>query len=73
MMDLQVLKQRREELMREVRQDRLAKDLRGSRERRVTGLATSLVWEIWRGVGNLRKLSRRLKKPDHERKETSGR
>ena len=44
MMDLQVFKQRREELMREVRQDRLAKDLRGSRERRVTGLATSLVW-----------------------------
>jgi hypothetical protein len=44
MMDLQVFKQRREELMREVRQDRLAKDLRDSRERRVTGLATSLVW-----------------------------
>jgi hypothetical protein len=73
MMDLQVFKQRREELMREVRQDRLAKDLRGSRERRVTGLATSLVWEIRRGVGNLRKLSRRLKKPDPERKEISGR
>jgi hypothetical protein len=73
MMDLQVFKQRREELMREVRQDSLAKDLRGSRERRVTGLAPSLVWEIRRGVGNLRKLSRRLKKPDHERKETSGR
>ena len=44
MMDLQVFKQRREELMREVRQDRLAKDLRDSREHRVTGLATSLVW-----------------------------
>ena len=73
MMDLQVFKQRREELMREVRQDRLAKDLRHSRERRVTGLATSLVWEIRRGVGNLRKLSRRLKKLDHERKETSSR
>ena len=73
MMDLQVFKQRCEELMREVRQDRLAKDLRGSRERRVTGLATSLVWEIRRGVGNLRKLLRRLKKPDHERKETSSR
>jgi hypothetical protein len=56
MMDWQVWKQRREELMREAQQARLAKALRDSRKRRGAGLASSLVWEIKRMAGRLRKL-----------------
>jgi hypothetical protein len=44
MMDLQVCKQRREEMMHEVRQDRLAKALRDSRKPRGGGQASSLAW-----------------------------
>ena len=43
MMDLQVWKQHREEMMREVRQNRLAKGWRGSRRHNVAGLAYTLV------------------------------
>jgi hypothetical protein len=58
MMELQVWKQRREEMMREAQQYRLAKALRESRERRGASLASALAWELRRGVGRLRKLLR---------------
>lgn len=70
MMDFQVWKQRREEMMREAEQNRLAKALRDSRNQPGAGRLSSLVWEIRRGVGHLRKLLRSLKETDHERKET---
>jgi hypothetical protein len=58
MMDLQVWKQRREEMMHEAEQDRLARVLRGSRKRRGSGWASSVVWELNRSAGRLRKLLR---------------
>ena len=64
-MDLQVWKQRREEMVREVEQNRLAKALRESRKKRRTGAnnrASSLVWELKRGAGRLLKLLRSLKR-----------
>jgi hypothetical protein len=61
MMDLQVWKQRRVEMMREVEQNRLAKALRESRKRRgAEGGASSLAWELKRIVGRLLKLLRSL-------------
>jgi hypothetical protein len=56
MIDLEIWKQRREELMREAHQARLAKALRNSRKRRGAGMASSLAWEIKRMAGRLRKL-----------------
>jgi hypothetical protein len=56
MMDLEIWKERREELMREADQARLAKALRDYRKRRGAGLASSLAWEIKRMAGRLRKL-----------------
>jgi hypothetical protein len=56
MIDLELWKQRREELMREAHQARLAKALRNSRKRRGAGMASSLAWEIKRMAGRLRKL-----------------
>jgi len=58
MMDLQIWNQRREELMHEAQQDRLAKGLRESRKRRGVGRASSLAWELRRGAGRLHKLLR---------------
>ncbi len=58
MMDLQVWKQRREEMMREAEQGRLARALRGPRKRRGADLA----WELKRIAGRLRKLLRTLRK-----------
>jgi hypothetical protein len=58
MMNLQMWKQRREELMREAYQARLAKALRDSRKRRGAGPASTLVWELRRGAGRLLKLLR---------------
>ena len=55
-MDFEVWKQRREDLMREARQNRLAKSLQDSCKRRGTSRATSLVWEVRRLAGRLRKL-----------------
>lgn len=61
MMDLQVWKQRRVEMMREVEQNRLAKALRESRKRRgAESGASSLAWELKRIVGRLLKLLRSL-------------
>jgi hypothetical protein len=54
MMDLEIWKQRREEMMREVEQIRLARALRKSRKRRGSALA----WELKRAVGHLRKMLR---------------
>ena len=61
MMDLQVWKQRRVEMMREVEQNRLAKALRESRKLRgAEGGGSSLAWELKRIVGRLLKLLRSL-------------
>jgi hypothetical protein len=61
MFDFEVWKQYREELMREVEQDRLAKALRDSRKRRSSGRASSPVWELKMIVGRLLKLLRNLR------------
>jgi hypothetical protein len=61
MFDFEVWKQYREELMREVELDRLAKALRDSRKRRSSGRASSPVWELKRIVGRLLKLLRNLR------------
>jgi hypothetical protein len=58
MMNLQEWKQRREELMREAHEARLAKALRDSRKRRGAGPPSFLVWELRRGAGRLLKLLR---------------
>ena len=63
-MDLQIWKQRREEMMREVDQNRLAKALRDSRKKRRTSAsdrASSAAWELKRIAGRLLKLLRSLK------------
>ena len=61
--DLQIWKQRLEEMMREAEQNRLAKALRESRKRRpsANNRASSLAWELKRGAGRLLKLLRSLK------------
>ena len=64
-MDLQIWKQRLEEMMREAEQNRLAKALRESRKKRRTAAnnrASSLAWELKRGAGRLLKLLRSLKR-----------
>ncbi len=64
-MDLQVWKQRREEIMHEVEQNRLAKALRDSRKKRRAGAnnrASSSAWELRRIAGRLLKLLRSLKR-----------
>ncbi len=55
MMDLETLKQHREEMIREVEQDRLAKSLRIGRRRRGSRRVSDLVWELKRIAGRLRK------------------
>jgi hypothetical protein len=61
MFDFEVWKQHREEMMREVEQDRLAKALRDSRKRRGSGRVSSPLWELKRIVGRLLKLLRNLR------------
>ncbi len=63
-MDFERWKQHREEMFREVEQNRLAKELRASRKRRGSGRASAPVWELKRAVGRLLKLLRILRKPD---------
>jgi hypothetical protein len=58
MFDLEVWKQRREEMVREIEQNRLAKALRDSRRRRGAGRVSALAWELKRIVGRLLKLLR---------------
>jgi hypothetical protein len=57
-MDLQICKQRREEMMREAEQNRLGKALRDSRKRRGAGRAWAPAWELKRIAGSLLKLLR---------------
>jgi hypothetical protein len=55
----ELAKQRREEIMREVERSRLAREIRDSRERRRgSGLVSSLLWELKRDAGRLRKVLR---------------
>src|SRR3712207_8014458 len=54
MMDLKVWKQRREGMMREVQQTRLAQALRDSRKRRDAGQSLSPIWKLRRRTGRLR-------------------
>ena len=56
MVDLEVWKQRHEEMIREAERDRLAKWLRDSRKRSNSSQVFTLTWEIKRCVGNLLKL-----------------
>lgn len=56
MVDLEVWKQRHEELIREAERHRLAKRLRDSRKRSNSGRVSTLTWELKRGAGNLLKL-----------------
>jgi hypothetical protein len=48
MINLQIWKQRREEMLREAEQNRLAKALRDSRKRRGAGRTSSLAWGLSR-------------------------
>jgi hypothetical protein len=61
MFDFETSKQHREEMMRKVEQDRLAKALRDSRKRRGSGRASFPLWELKRIVGRLLKLLRNLR------------
>ena len=60
MMDFQLWKQRREELLHEAQRNRHARALRATRKRRA-GRIAALVWEIKRNVGRLFKLLRTLR------------
>lgn len=59
MMNLELAKQRREELLREAERNHQAKVLRAARKRRA-GRRSGLVWEIKRHAGRLFKLLRTL-------------
>ena len=59
MMDFQLAKQRREELMREAELSRQAKALRAARKRR-EGRRSTLIWELKRYAGGFLKLLRRI-------------
>ena len=54
MMDVKVWRQRREGMMREAQQDRLAQALRDSRKRRDAGQSLSPIWKIRRRTDRLR-------------------
>ena len=60
MMGLELAKQRREEVMREVELDRLAKRVRATRKRRA-GRGSALVWEVKKQAGRLLKLLRAMR------------
>ncbi len=62
MMDFETWKQRREEMLREAEQNRLAKALRHSRKRRGSDRTSSPVWELKRIGGRLNKLLRASRK-----------
>ena len=56
MMSMEVLEQRREEMMREAELNRLKKVLRGDRKGSIASRGASTVaWEVTRAVGLLRK------------------
>jgi hypothetical protein len=60
MMNLELAKQRREELLREAEMSRQAKALRAARKRGA-GRRSALVWEIKRYAGGLLKYLRTLR------------
>jgi hypothetical protein len=64
MMSMEVLKQRREEMLREAELNRLKKVLRADRKRpSASGWASTVAWEVTRALGLLRKLFRTPKNP----------
>ena len=65
-MDLQAWKQRHEGMMSEAQQERLAKELRGSRKRRASGRTSSLLWDLRRHEGRLRKLFHKMMRTEIE-------
>jgi hypothetical protein len=60
MADLRIWKQHREEMIREVERNRLAKALRAARKRR-SGQRSSVAWEVKRHAGRLAKLAKSLR------------
>jgi hypothetical protein len=58
-LDLRVIEQRRNEMLREAELNRLKKAIRATRKRPVTSrLASTVAWELARAGGLLRKLLR---------------
>jgi hypothetical protein len=65
MMSVEVLKQRREEMLREAELNRLKKLLRADRKRPIApGWASTVAWEVTRVLGLLRKFLRTPRNPD---------
>lgn len=65
MMSMEVLEQRREEMLHEAELNRLKKLLRANRKGPIaSGWASIVAWEITRAVGLLRKSFRTPKNPD---------
>lgn len=67
MLDLQILKQRQEKMLREAELSRLAKALRATRKRRASRTSL-LAWESRRIAGRLLKLLRTLNDAGQERR-----
>jgi len=65
MMDFQIWKQRREEMMREAEQNRLARELQAARRKRARR-TSALIWELKRHAGRLHKLLRASMKDSQE-------
>jgi hypothetical protein len=59
MMDPQLRKQRRQEMLREVERNRLVKALRAARKQRA-GRRSALAWEMKRQAGRLFKFLRKI-------------
>ena len=60
MLSMEVLEQRREEMLREAELNRLKKVLRADRKGPIaSGWASTVAWEVTRAVGLLRKSFRR--------------
>lgn len=70
MMDLEVLKRHRKEMLREVEQNRLARSLGKCRRRHGSGRVYGLAWELKRIAGRLRKLLSTSRKAGWERSVT---
>jgi hypothetical protein len=65
MMSMEVLEQRREEMLHEAELNRLKKLLRANRKGPIaSGWAFIVAWEVTRAVGLLRKSFRTPKNPD---------
>jgi hypothetical protein len=66
----EVIRQRREEMAREVKQNRLARELRRFRRRRtgVSDRALDLTWELVRIAGRLLKIVKLLREADQGRR-----